>query len=430
MKLRMLIVIFLLLTCGAMASGKRVHVPLPADLQGELNGVPYLIRVPANWNGTLLVYSYGYAEAFTDPLPLAPPIVDVNTLLAKGFALAGIHAAGAVKIPGAATDAGWNVKERIENTAAVTAAFRGLVGRPRRTIMWGQSMGGLVTLAMIEKFPGLYDGAVPLCAPGAGTPRMMDQRLDFRLAYAVAFGWNDAWGTPDNLRADLNVITEVFPHVVQQLTPDKVWRWEFLRLVNRIPADPSFYASPVPFLFQSVWLSFAPPLELGQRAGGHVAQNIGRVYILRDADRLYLQNNFGVSKDSLDSLLEAMNDQTIYASDRNARRYAEHYYNPTGRIRRPVLTLHTTGDAAVIPNNERAYRTAVKQHGNPKLLMQEFSTGNGVVNTHCTFTPAQILAGIDAMIYWLDTGNRPDPSVFFPPALGFDPSFAPQPWPW
>ena len=132
MKLRMLIVIFLLLTCGAMASGKRVHVPLPADLQGELNGVPYLIRVPANWNGTLLVYSYGYAEAFTDPLPLAPPIVDVNTLLAKGFALAGIHAAGAVKIPGAATDAGWNVKERIENTAAVTAAFRGLVGRPRR----------------------------------------------------------------------------------------------------------------------------------------------------------------------------------------------------------------------------------------------------------------------------------------------------------
>ena len=59
MKLRMLIVIFLLLTCGAMAAGKRVHVPLPADLTGKLNGADYEIRVPANWNGTLLVFAHG-----------------------------------------------------------------------------------------------------------------------------------------------------------------------------------------------------------------------------------------------------------------------------------------------------------------------------------------------------------------------------------
>lgn len=430
MRLRLLIimsaVIFTLLVPSS-AGQVATLVPLPADLQGELDGVPYLIRVPANWNGTLLVYAYGYAEAYMPPLaplPLAPLPADADTLLARGFALAGIHAAGAVPIPGAATDAGWNFKERMQNTAALTAAFREMVGQPQRTIAWGKSMGGLVSLGLVEKFPGLYDGAVPLCAPGAGTPRMFDQKLDVTLAYAVAFGWNDAWGTPGNLRDDLNFMTEVYPHVLQQLTPDKKGRWEFLRLVNRIPADSSFYG-PVNYRVMTLWLSIAIRPDMDQRAGGHVARNIGRVYTLSDADKSYLLTQFGLDAEPL---LAAMNAQTIYASDRNARNYAEHYYNPTGRIRRPVITLHTTGDAAVIPNNESAYRTTVEQQGNGELLMQQFSIGNGVANTHCTFTSAQYLAGIDAMMYWLDTGNRPDPSVFF--TLGFDPSFVPQPWPW
>jgi hypothetical protein len=174
-------------------------------------------------------------------------------------------------------------------------------------------------------------------------------------------------------------------------------------------------------------LAFAPQPDLNQRAGGQVAQNIGRVYTLSDADKLYLLNQFGADAEPL---LAAMNAQAIYASDRNARNYAAHYFNPSGRITRPVLTLHTTGDAAVIPNNESAYRTVVEQQGKKDLLMQQFSVGNGVANTHCTFTSAQYLAGIDAMMYWLDTGTRPDPAVFFPEALGFKPNYAPDPWPW
>ncbi len=134
MKLRVSILILpliLLLVVPASAGQTATLVSLPADLQGELEGVPYSIRVPANWNGTLLVYAYGYAEAFMPP-PLAPPGFDVETLLAKGFALAGIHAAGTVNVP-PAMDAGWNVKERMQNTLAITAAFHGIVGRPQRT---------------------------------------------------------------------------------------------------------------------------------------------------------------------------------------------------------------------------------------------------------------------------------------------------------
>jgi pimeloyl-ACP methyl ester carboxylesterase len=437
MKLRMLLIAFAALLLLPSSFGQiATLVSLPADLQGELNGVPYLIRVPANWNGTLLVYSYGFADADanTPAPPLAPLPTDVNALLAKGFALAGVHAAGGVPIP-PFNEAGWNFKERMQNTQALTAAFRGMVGQPRRTIAWGRSMGGLVALDLIEKFPGLYDGAIALCPLDAGTPRVFDQKLDITLAYAVAFGWNDAWGTPGNLRPDLDYYTEVFlPYVKLQLTTANLWRWEFLRLVNRIPYDNSFYNTmpplQAPFLFQTMWLAFAPQVDLNKRAGGQVAQNVGRMYTLSPGEILYLK---GLRGDP-ESLLAAMNAQAIYTSDPNARNYAAHYFNPTGRITRPVLTLHTTHDAAVIPNNESAYYAAVKDQGDLELLMQQFTTGvstpNGVLNTHVTFSPAQYFAAIDAMMYWLDTGNRPDPAVFFPTSLGFDPGYVPPEWPW
>lgn len=428
MKLRMLIVtVSLLLTLFTPSSAAQVAalVPLPADLQGELDGVPYRIRVPANWNGTLLVYAHGYGETPIPPL-LAPLPADVDTLLARGFALAASRFGGVVPVP-PLPGGGYHVKEGMQNTVALTGAFREMVGRPQRTIIWGKSMGGLITLGLIEKFPGLYDGAVALCPPSAGTPRRYDQSLDITVAYAAAFGWNSAWGTPGDLRDDLNFVTDVSPHLMQQLIPTKYGLWEFLRLVNRLPSD-SYYINPVgyPERILTVFFATAVRAELENRAGGAVAENIGRVYTLSDADKLYLAG-LGVNADAL---LAQMNAMTTFTSDRNARNYAAHYVNPSGAIKRPVLTVHTTGDGLATPTNESAYCATVEQQGNSDLLMQQFSAGNGVANAHCTFTSAQVLAGIDAMMYWLDTGNRPDPVVFFPPALGFVPGYVPPPWPW
>jgi hypothetical protein len=126
-----------------------------------------------------------------------------------------------------------------------------------------------------------------------------------------------------------------------------------------------------------------------------------------------------------DGLLAEMNAMTVFTSDRNARNYLEHYYDPSGRIKRPVLSLHTTGDALATPNHESAYRVTVDQEGNGNLLVQQFVTGGA----HCTFTSAQDMTAIDAMMYWLDTRQRPGIS-FFPASLGFSASYSPLPWPW
>jgi len=426
MKLRILIVTFaVILTLLVPASAGQIttFVALPADIQDELEGVPYRIVVPENWNGTLLVYAHGYGETGR-PLPLAPQLEDEGILLARGFALAASRFGGAVPMAGMPTEGGYQVKEGMQNTVALTAAFNGMVGRPQRTIIWGKSMGGLITLGLIEKFPGIYDGAVALCATCAGSPRRWDQALDLALAYAVAFGWKPQWGTPGDIRDDLNIVTEVLPHISQQMLPAKKPLWEFIRLVNRIPID-SYYSYPppgMPFRLMTLYFAFAVRAELESRAGGAIAENIGRVYTLTDAEKSYL-TGLGVN---VEELLAQMNAMTIFTSDHNARNYAEHYVNPSGRINRPVLTLHTTGDALATPNHESAYRAVVEKQGNLDLLLQQFT--NGVA--HCTFTSEQEIAGINAMMDWLDTGNRPDPSIFFPPGLGFDPDFAPEPWPW
>jgi pimeloyl-ACP methyl ester carboxylesterase len=406
------------------------YVPLPADLQGELDGVPYRIRVPASWNGTLIVYAHGYAETAVPPA-LAPLPADVDALLAKGFALAASRFGGIAPMPGTATGlGGYQVKEGMQNTVALTGAFKEKVGPPVRTILWGKSLGGLITLGLIEKFPGLFDGAVALCAAGAGTPHRFDQLLDVALAYKIALGWEPGWGTVGDLRDDLNYMTDVRLHVQARLGPEYEGAWEFLRLVNRLPFD-SFYANRIglPERIQVLYFALAVRAELERRAGGRVAQNAGRVYTLGADETEYL---IGLGVD-VDGLLSQMNAEANITAAPDARNYASHYVAPAGDVLRPVLTIHTTGDTLAPAFHESAYAANVEEQGGSEMLMQQFTGGfkdaaGNTLNGHCTFTSAQDLAGLDAMTHWLETGQRPE--AFFPATLGFLPGFVPAPWPW
>jgi hypothetical protein len=169
---------------------------------------------------------------------------------------------------------------------------------------------------------------------------------------------------------------------------------------------------------QTLWLAFVPQPDLNLRAGGQVAQNLNTVYELTEKDRQSLKEKFPdmnheTLMDQVDGWLSNMNSSARYVSDPNARNYAEHYYNPSGLITRPVITLHTTGDAAAIPNNEAAYRLMVQNQGKSDLLIQVFTTGvdtkdgqgNALrVNAHCTFTPAQYIRAIEVMSQWLNGG--------------------------
>lgn len=70
----------------------------------------------------------------------------------------------------------------------------------------------------------------------------------------------------------------------------------------------------------------------------------------------------------------------------------------------PVLSLHTTGDPLVVVQQERAYAQAVRAAGDAGLLRQAFVHRAG----HCTFTPAERIAALQALVHRVETGAWDD----------------------
>jgi len=256
------------------ASDVGPRVTLPFNEVDTLDGAKFKIRVPANWNGTLLLHLRGPNVESAPPEPALTPAVLPGsepaleeTLITRGYALAASQIAN--------LDMG--VKESVQDHFALATYFRARVGDPKRVILWGPSSGALAALRLIEEFPRSFDAVIGACATAAGIPRNQDRRLDFTLAYAVAFGWDeDAWGPLEDLRPGLNFVTDVYPRV-QWPTPDgsNRGRWEFIRLVNGIGSDAFWKNDPMwgypAFLMNMRWSTEQRQLQEAF-AGGPVAR--------------------------------------------------------------------------------------------------------------------------------------------------------------
>ena len=257
------------------------HIALPADLSGKLNGTEYKIRVPSAWNGTLLVWAHPSMstalQVAPDALPATSPTLE-EELLSRGYALAG----------------SWYKDSFVEgpkNTLALTLYFNGAVGRPLRTIVWGMSLGGDTSLALIEKHPGFYDGAIPVAAEAGGDLHYVDFLLRFDLAYAAAFGWpTDWWGPVENLRDDLygNEETLIMP-VYQWYNGSNFGQWEFIRLVMK-ESPKAWWEPDFPGWAFVGWAATAGRSHREQLFGGPVAQNIGTHYSVTADEKSYLQS--------------------------------------------------------------------------------------------------------------------------------------------
>lgn len=192
--------------------------------------------------------------------------------------------------------------------------------------------------------------------------------------------------------------------------------WRSSGLVNDLPSQ-DFLSGPFPSAIFDTLFSTEGRAELEGRAGGPVAQNLGRIYSL-DVDEITYLDSLGVDAAGL---LAAMNAQTDIVAPRPSREYIERYADFTGKIKGPVLTIHTKFDGLAILNNESAYKETVEAAGDGALLVQAFTNGIG----NCAFTPEQLFAAVEAMDYWLETGN-PSGSTAFPETLGFDNSYVPR----
>ena len=400
------------------ASGKTAAV----DLEGDLFGAPYRIRVPATWNGTLLIYAHGYRDRADHPgevdnraADVAPSAALEPVLLAQGYALAG----------SAYKNNGWAVQEGIEDLKNLRAFFISSVGQPQSTILWGFSMGSVITFESMERYGSLYDGALAGCAVGAGSSRSWDASGDLALAYDKLFGMPASWGTPGDVRNDLDFETEVQPKLTTEVSNTANFpKFEFIRLVTGTPgrgitppAPPNFYPN---WVFTDMFFATEARAELERRARGPIVRNNNRNYSLTADEKAYLVT-LGVPAPVIEGWLASLNTDRFIFAPYYSRYYLNLNSDYTGAIINPVLTLHTLYDPLVTVSQEHAYLDTVTAAGRTNLLYQTYTNGNG----HCNFTGEQLVASVTAINTWVRTRTKPT-AANFPTTLGFLPdSFVP-----
>jgi hypothetical protein len=393
----------------------------PIELSGELHGAPYRISVPANWNGTLLVFAHGYRDKADHPgeidnrnVDLAPSAALVAPLLAQGYALAG----------SAFRDNGWAIEGGMQDMKDLTVFFRANVAQPDRTILWAASLGTIIGFKSMEQFGGIYDGALCLCGVGAGATRIWDNGLALYLAYDVVFGVPSPWGTVGEVRNDLDFDTEVLAKLAPELSNLANFpKFEFVRLVAGNPGQ-GIVPPPPPGFFPGwaltdLFFLTEARAELQRRAGGPYVQNLDQHYSLTLAERAYLAS-IGLPGTVVDGWLTQMNARRNIQADPSARNYVKNNTDYNGKIRNPLLTMHTIVDPLVVVGNEEAYAELNAASGKDELLFQTYTTGVG----HCNFTGPQLLTAVSAIDLWVRTGIKPT-AAFFPAALGFNPTFVP-----
>ena len=151
---------------GPMCDGK---VPVQTCQGTTSDGAPYVMMVPANFNGMVALYSHGYRYNIDipagipvvggykvtntpEPVPGGNPAV-ANYFLSNGMAIMGSGFARQ----------GWNLDSAIATNAELIDTFKKKFTTTTKVVAWGSSLGGIITQTLAEKYPTLVSAVAPMC---------------------------------------------------------------------------------------------------------------------------------------------------------------------------------------------------------------------------------------------------------------------------
>lgn len=368
------------------ASAAQTSVPGVVEVVGEAGpGSQYALLKPANWNGELVVYAHGYVQPFFPVTLISPSEVNVfppvrDYLLMNGFAVA--YASW--------SETGYAVKDGAQRTHQLNGLFDEAFGEPSRTYLVGLSLGGLVVDMLSEKFPAQYDGTLSLCGVMGGGLFNAEYIAHTRVLFDYFF--------PGALPGSLYEMPENY-----YVTPNSE---AMNRILGAIAANPA--AAVQLASMDQVQLKFRDFTELatglvhalGYQVNGAnalSAQLNGHSFFDNTNVRYSAPAELGVDTAALNAGV------TRIAGDPSAVNYMENWWQPTGAIGKPFITVHTTRDPLVPFRGQAMFAEAVSEAGASDLLLQRTVDTFG----HCNFQPADILGGFHSLVGWVRTGVKP-----------------------
>ena len=347
-------------------------------------GSQYALYMPASWNGDVVFYAHGIRPAFAPvELPTGDGFPDVRDALgARGYAVA----------YSSFSENGWAVKDGAQRTHQLSGLFTSRFGTPKRSYLVGTSLGGLVVQQMAETFPDRYDGVLAMCAPVAGTKTEIDWVANVRVLFDLFYP-GVVPGNVLNVPSDVDFDTQVQPKVIAAVMANPTG----LGIIARVAQTPLAGNSPTELLTSLIYALKYDYIGiddfLGRTHGHSMFDNSATTYTAVVPGLLP------------DAVLAFINDKVgRFTSTPDAQQYLAKYYQPTGLLSVPTVTLHSENDPLVpFRLHEPPFAKLVEGTGTSSLLSQRKVTEFG----HCTFTTAQMMDGFDALAQWVRTGAKP-----------------------
>jgi len=359
---------------------------------GVLGGAEYLIAVPENWRGGLVVFAHGIQRGPGPGAVAAPPISSHITAEGHAWIASGYRARE------------YQPHLFIDDLVALRELFLEDIGRPRWTIIYGQSMGGHIVVASLELRPGLYQGGLAECGlvDGIGI-------ADYLMAYTAA--------------------AELISGVPLLDAPDKD---TFARILNErvVPAlgMPGSYTArgrqfdsvvkylmgadragnDLPLRLQGLQRRYLPNMiyrnpdvEKETTFGGRAASTVHIKY--------RIDPGLGLGEEELNARVRRLRPSKDGRSPSANPVYAER----TGRLTVPLITLHETGDAWVPLSLEQSYRRRTIAAGTGHLLVQRVIRAP----SHCGVDGETREQAFDDLVAWIERGVRPEGEDVLAPDL-------------
>ena len=370
-----------------------------AVVDGEVGQALYRIHVPENWNGRLILYAHGYQSPAGGPvLPFEDPIIGAVFEAMRSVVVDQLGFALAYSSYRAS---GFALQEGIQATQQLRGIFVSRFGVPTRTYLAGHSLGGMVALYLAERHAAQYDGALIMCSLPGGSRAEIDYIYHNRAVFDAFYG---------------NVLPGSLFDGEALTLPQFLAQYQ-LPIVSAVSAN-------------SAGLTAAILAQQTQLPGASVEEYVTALlfttffhHISADdlLDRTRGQPFFGNQNTvygpaapipGTEPLFAFLNAQAERASSTPAAdAYVDRYYEPSGNLTIPVLTLHTSRDPVTPAWHEDLYAGRVASAGASSYLRRWLVPGFGHCNTagvapDPAFTVATVQA-LMALTAWTEFGTDP-----------------------
>jgi len=319
--------------------GQSVH------MEGSVrSGAIWEIDKPAVWNKALVIYLHGYTNP-SDPVALPHNEAIRDSLVARGYAVAA----------SSYSSNGYAAREGVRESDALREIFAERIGKPRRTWLLGQSLGGLIGLLLTQRSEEHYDGTMLVCGIVGTSIEEVQYVGDIRVLFDTVYG-------EDVLAGDL----EHAPRIT----------------------DPN----------QEIVTSLITVLGFSMQGGSDL--------FARTQSQSFFDNaTYAYHSDLLPAPLVAdINGRVArYTRSPQAEQFLRRFGEPSPRLRIPLLTLHTSRDPVVPAWHE----DRLKQVVTSPLLIQRVEPRYG----HCPFSAGELMVHFNDLVNFAKAVEHDDDLV-------------------